>query len=241
MNPHNAVISRHSTSSDTRPHRHSDAYLALVLKGCYLESSIDGLWRCKPGDLIVHPPFHFHTNTFHGRSAVLNFQVTHSDAVKHDVLKYTVVRPRRPDILLSHDVDVVDVLAVLDTAVPVEQEGLSGWVATMANELARNPRQRIADIAGQVSVSPAHASRSFGEQVSMSPATFRSECRFKSAFHLLRHTGETLSNIAHQCGYSDQAHFSRHVVSVSGLSPRKLREFFTAHQISSIPGAVATQ
>jgi AraC family transcriptional regulator len=235
MKPQKAVISRHSTGTDPRPHRHSDAYLALVLEGCYLETSVDGLWRCEPGDLVIHPPFHFHTNSFQGQTAVLNFHVAHSDAVKHNISEYAVVRPRHPDILLSHDADVAEVLATLGTAIPVEQDGLSGWVATMANELARDPGQRVADIAEKLSVSPEHASRHFGERVSMSPAAFRSECRFKSAFNLLRHSGETLSDIAHECGYSDQAHFSRHALSVSGLSPKKLRNFFTAHQVSSIP------
>ena len=235
MKPHTAVISRHATGSDPRPHRHADAYLALVLEGCYLETSVDGLWRCKPGDLVIHPPFHFHSNTFQNQTAVLNFHVPHSDAIANGISEYTVVRPRHPDFLLSRNVDVKEVLAVLDTAVPVEQEGLSGWVATMAGELARNPGQRVADLAEQLSISPEHASRHFSEQVSMSPAVFRSECRFKNAFSLLRHTGRSLSDIAYQCGYSDHAHFSRHTFSVSGLSPRKLRNFFTLHQVYSRP------
>jgi AraC-like DNA-binding protein len=235
MKLHNAVISRHTAGTDPRPHRHADAYLALVLEGCYLETSVDGLWRCEPGDLVIHPPFHFHNNTFHGQTTVLNFHVAHSEAVRRNICEYTVVRPRHPDILLSHDADVMEVLASLDTAVPVEQEGLSGWVATMANELARDPGQRVADLATRLCISPEHASRHFSGQVSMSPAAFRSECRFKSAFKLLRYTGESLSDIAHQCGYSDQAHFSRHAQSVSGLSPKKLRNFFTAHQNRSKP------
>lgn len=235
MKPQNAVISRHSTGADARPHRHSDAYLALVLEGCYLETSVDGLWRCDPGDLVIHPPFHFHTNTFHRKTAVLNFQVDHRDAVRHGISEYTVVRPRHPDILLSHDTDVAEVLATLDTALPVKQDGLTGWVAAMASELANDPGQRVADLAERLSVSPEHASRKFGQQVTMSPAAFRSECRFKRAFNMLRHTDDSLSEIAHDCGYSDQAHFSRHALSVSGFSPRKLRDFFTAHQDSSIP------
>ena len=219
--------------ADPRPHRHSCAYLALVLDGGYLETSVDGLWQCEPGDLVIHPPFHFHANTFHGQTAVLNFHVTHSNAVKHRISEYTVVRPRHADALLSRNASVAEVIATLDAAIPVEQQAWSGWVATMANEFARDPSQRVADLAEQLSVSPEHASRHFGKRVSMSPAVFRSECRFKSAFDLLRHTGKSLSEIAHQCGYSDHAHFSRHTLSVSGLTPKRLRNFFTAHQIPS--------
>jgi AraC family transcriptional regulator len=240
MKQQDPVISRHSNGSDSQPHRHVDAYIALVLEGCYLESSVDGLWRCEPGDLVIHPPFHWHSNDFLIETAVLNFHVPHCDAVAHGLADYAVLRPDDPNCLKAETASVTEILATLDSALPVEKEGLSGWVAAMAHEITQNPTQRVADIAKRLSISPEHASRHFGEQVSMSPAVFRSECRFKWAFNLLRSTALSLSDIAHQCGYSDQAHFSRHALSVSGLSPGKLRTSFTPHQFLSIPELAGT-
>ena len=50
--------------------------------------------------------------------------------------------------------------------------------------------------------------------------------RIGHACHRLRHTDEPISAIALECGYSDQASFSRQFRQSLGLSPNQYRKTF---------------
>ena len=92
-----AFVTRHAAGARTTLHRHSAPYVAFVLEGGYEERSIDGLWRCEAGDLVIHPPMHLHVNDFMGRrSRVLNFPLA-PKAGAHPAPAYGVWRPRDPD------------------------------------------------------------------------------------------------------------------------------------------------
>ena len=67
MNPAGAYRTRHDRGATLATHRHREAYAALVLDGDYTETSLDGPLPCRPGTLILHPPYHAHGDRF-GRS-----------------------------------------------------------------------------------------------------------------------------------------------------------------------------
>ena len=218
-----AEITRHTESDRLHGHRHTRAYVALLLDGRYEEFSADGAWSVLPGNIVVHPRFHLHANTFGGTTKVLNWRVP--DAISdHPVFQdYRVLDSVRCDDLLRPESDPDALLEVLSCSETVAAAGARDWIDLMAEDIAADPCASIADLARRFSVTPEHASRRCRQRFLMTPATVRSERRFRNALELLRRTSHSLSDIAQMAGYTDQPHFTRSCRQATGLSPGKLR------------------
>jgi AraC-like DNA-binding protein len=89
--------------------------------------------------------------------------------------------------------------------------------------LARHPAGRIEDLAGFLDTSPRRLHRRFVAAIGYGPKTFQRVLRLQSALALAgrsRHGG--LAALAAEAGYADQAHMSRELKALTGLSPRGL-------------------
>jgi AraC-like DNA-binding protein len=113
-------------------------------------------------------------------------------------------------------------------------------LAEAARDLERHPAVRfalgeflavpqaltIAEVTGQLGLSPRRFIQVFSEQVGLTPKLF---CRVRRFHEVLRlvHQGTRIdwTEIALSCGYFDQAHFIRDFRAFSGLSPSA----FVAH------------
>lgn len=219
-------ISSHASADRLHGHRHKGAYVALVLDGGYHELSPDGAWLLEPGDVVVHPPYHFHANSFTGRTSVLNFRLADRLSRQPEYLSYTVLRPHCCEDLLRTDSDLDALQATLVAAERVKAREPSNWVDMMAQDIVADSGVRISTLARRYSVTVEHASRRFRQRYLMTPSTIRGERRFRRALQLLHRTQHTLIDIAHMAGYSDQSHFSRSCLQITGLSPGKLRHKF---------------
>lgn len=213
-------VTRHGAGTRAALHRHSAPYLALVLEGGYEECSVDGVWRCEPGDLVVHPPLHLHTNRFwQRRSRVLNIVL----AARPDLAtRYEVLRPRdaiRPLRDGGEDA-VAEILARAERSRPVAPNSA---ISMMAERLTVDPRCRIGAAASHPGATREHASRTFHRHFGFSPSAFRSERRFRDALALLADTTIPLASVALEAGFADQAHLTRDFRARTGTSPGAFR------------------
>jgi AraC-like DNA-binding protein len=103
---------------------------------------------------------------------------------------------------------------------------------------ARRPRaeltwacEQLVRSAGQVSVaalsskigwSGRHFTRQFTREIGTTPKAFARVLRFGSAVRLLTQRSERLADIALDCGYYDQAHFTRDFRELAGVTPTEL-------------------
>lgn len=220
-------VSCHAGTDQLHGHRHQAAYVALVMDGGYHELGPDGAWLLEPGDVVVHPPYHFHANSFTGQTRVLNFRIPDTLAREQQFQSYAVVRPRCSDDLLRKGADFAALHAALATADTLAAREPSNWVDLMAQDIVADSGVRIADLAQRYRVSTEHVSRRFRQRYLMTPSTLRGERRFRRALELLSRTRHTLTDIAHMAGYADQSHFSRSCLRVTGLSPGNLRLKFS--------------
>jgi len=109
---------------------------------------------------------------------------------------------------------------------------LAGWQERSAKEiLAANldGGLTIADIAQQCGLSPAYFTTAFKRSTGKSPVAWLMEQRLQRAKELLRDSGQPLMEIALNCGFFDQSHFTRHFSKSVGTSPGSWR---TAQQSS---------
>lgn len=215
---------RHDVGEALAPHRHEHAYAALVLSGRYEEAGPDGVWICEAGEVVVHPPFHVHLNRFRNSGArVLNFELTHETARDLGVNAYAIVRVRDPGRVAraAHGRDALhEAMEGGETRASV---GCGDWLDVLAEELRRDPRQPVGDLARDAGVTGAHASRAFRRRFGLSPAAFRSEHQVRRALAQLAGERQTLAGIAAREGFADQAHFTRRLRAATGRTPSALR------------------
>jgi len=81
----------------------------------------------------------------------------------------------------------------------------------------------VADLCALVKRSEAHFSRSFKRSFGDSPHSFVVRRRVELAAHYMLTTDASLSDIALQCGFTDQAHFCKHFRQSRGQPPRAWR------------------
>lgn len=91
------------------------------------------------------------------------------------------------------------------------------------NRWARRPitRWKIADA---VNISEDYLTRIFRKEIGISPWDYLNRYRIQLASTLLTGTGMSMSEVAHETGFQDQAYFCRVFKKIKGISPRQLRK-----------------
>jgi AraC-like DNA-binding protein len=212
-----AFISEHPHAR-VPAHRHQHAYAALILKGGYAERGPDGVWLCEENDIVIHPRFHMHGNDIALKGArVLNILLPDSP----ETAEYRVVQVADP-ATLADEPCVERLTETLSGAAVKSSAGAGDWRDAFAGALAADPLQSVAELAQRFGLSAEHASRAFRDMFAMTPVAFRSEHRLRTAVRAVA-AGAPLADIAHACGYADQAHMTRAFVSALGLTPARVR------------------
>jgi transcriptional regulator GlxA family with amidase domain len=86
-----------------------------------------------------------------------------------------------------------------------------------------NDQARFVDVRDEVEVSERQLRRRFTALVGYGPATFVRVARLQRARQLAwKRPGTTLADLTYDAGYADQAHLSREVRHLSGLTARSL-------------------
>jgi AraC-like DNA-binding protein len=107
--------------------------------------------------------------------------------------------------------------------------GLAPWQARRAEELMlKNLAEdlRLADVAQACELSAAHFSRSFHKTFGAPPYRWLQTRRIERAKSLLNDTRRPLADIALECGFTEQSHFTKVFTRLVGVSPgawRRLR------------------
>lgn len=79
----------------------------------------------------------------------------------------------------------------------------------------------IEKVGQRVGLSRKQLERKFASTVGTTPKTFARISRFLNiCHHLDGHRGKTLTQLAYECGYFDQAHFIREFTAFSGFTPK---------------------
>jgi len=81
---------------------------------------------------------------------------------------------------------------------------------------------RIAEQAARLHLSERHLRRLFYQHIGIGPSTYLQMVRFIRCLHLMS-TPHTLTQIAQEAHYFDQAHFCRDFKSIAGITPQQYR------------------
>jgi AraC-like DNA-binding protein len=213
---------------DLPRHRHVHGYLTVVLGGSYFEAGDAGRFRAAPGTVLIHRPYEAHLDRFAAKGAdVLNLPLIGAAP------RVGAVRIDDPDAIvrLAEKSAAEAAEAIWLRAQPVQGE--SDWPDLLALALRKRPQIRISDWARQQRLHPSAVSREFAQAFGITPCRFRAEAKARLALRSLACGEAPLADVSAAAGFSDQAHMTRAVASLTGMSPGRWRDRLKSIQYGS--------
>jgi AraC-like DNA-binding protein len=195
-------------------HRHTVGYATVVLAGEFEEAGFAGRFDARPGDVLLHGAFDCHAYRGQNRSVqILRLPW-------QDNLLEGHFRIRDPDELaLLAERDVTEAMSQLRlNLIPVPTQELH-WTERLAVTLRATPLTHLEAWAESERLSPETVSRGFRRAFDVTPKLFRIENRARRAWNRLLNCSLTLTEIAHEQGFSDLAHLSRAIRDLTGKPP----------------------
>jgi AraC family transcriptional regulator len=119
---------------------------------------------------------------------------------------------------------------------PVPPGGLAPWQERLAKEMIEaslGGDLRLADLAGACRLSLPHFSRAFRETTSVPPHRWLILRRIERAQHLLLTGRRSIADIALECGFHDQSHFTHTFRRTVGVAPAAWRRCRSGEQRAS--------
>ncbi len=94
-------------------------------------------------------------------------------------------------------------------------------ISFAVNQLQHSPQfLAIRDLAGTIGITQKHLISQFEKVVGLRPKSFSRVCKFQKVLNLIEQRKQVeWLDIAHECGYYDQAHFIKEFHTFSGLNP----------------------
>jgi AraC-like DNA-binding protein len=196
-------------------HRHTRAYVAVVLSGSYEECGSRGRFQVGPGDVLLHDAFDAHLDRFQERGAqILNLVVADSGP------GFSIGRVGDPDaIARAAELDPNEAGAQLQAQLCEAHTALRDWPDILAADILRDSHCRLDSWARSYGLAAETISRGFRRVFGVTPASFRAEVRARRAFALITRSDAPLVSIAADTGFADQAHMSRATRALTGSPP----------------------
>jgi AraC family transcriptional regulator len=225
-------------------HTHTDSHFVLVTGGDYVTIADGNPAKGLPV-LVYNPAGTTHRDHFErGRGSFFAISL---EPAKASALPAGCLLPDGPIHLLA---PAQHALAFRIAAFSKSQDGgssldalvheLLGTMDRQAHQPARSPPAwlhralellhdryvedlSIADIAASVGIHPIHLARSFRSHFRCTPGAFGRFRRLDMATQLLSRSARPLAEVALNCGFADQSHFSKVFARHLGLAPGEYR------------------
>ena len=200
-------------------HAHAQAYAAVVLSGRYEQAGEAGRHRLSAGDVLVHATCSQHRHEVNGRVEVVNLPLPrlYTGPVGRGCVAHL------DDIIRLARQDRATAARELMASFSPLHGGLDDAPDRLAERLRAEPFLRIADWADAEGVARETAFRWFRQAYGVGPTRYRVEARARLAWRRILTAGEPLAEIAAALGFADQAHMTRDVVALTGVTPARWR------------------
>lgn len=229
-------------------HYHENAYFTFILKGNVTEGNKKEIYNCSSGSLLFHnwQESHYnkkpkgYTRGFHIEIKnnwfdKLDFNIDKLEGslniVNPDIkfLFYKIFSESKIDsdtTTLSVQSLILQVLSEMSNDVNIEIEKNPIWVSKLKEILfyESSGKLTLEYLSGILNIHPVHLSRDFSKYFNCNLGEYLRKLKIEKSYTLLLNSQHSLTDIAYQCGFSDQSHFNRCFKSVSGTNPGNFRK-----------------
>lgn len=219
-NPPRPGVDKFAANAVLPRHRHHHGYASVVLAGRFTEASFWGLMPVQPGDVLLHGPFDSHCDYGHGGACTIQ------------LLRLPWINDRIEGHFRVSDPDELARIAEDDSRAAMEMLAQKmrpapatdpHWTHALAAALRSDGPLSLQEWAASTGVRPEALSRGFRRYFGTSPKLYRLEARSRRAWQQVVRSSQTLTTIAHECGFADLAHLSRSIRALTGASPSAWR------------------
>jgi AraC family transcriptional regulator len=254
-------LDTYARGREQRPHEHDELHFSLVLAGGVVETVGSRAVAGGPLSVVCKDTGVRHANRFAESGArfarlSLNggamgnliddarraeeWHWTHDPAVAAPYLR--LLRRFRGLVLAvpSTDPDLLDLLAAFTARPAAETRGVPpAWLAQVMDELRTDwrPSMQVADVARRAGVHPVYLARCVRRWYRTGVAEELRRLRVRSAAAGLAESSRTVSDLAHDNGFADEAHLCRTFRRATGIPPGAFRSLL--RELPE-PGRVAT-
>lgn len=228
-------------------HCHENPYFAFVLKGGYDEINQQDKSRHVTGNVVFHNRHEKHSNeNFTPYSRILNLELTDKWLKYHEINPGKVenisavneksIEPFAAKLLfesiysdhfseISIDTLAVEILEGLLSSSNTSVDSSPVWALKIKEYLSDNDRVKIslADLSLQTGMHSVHICRAFRKHFRMSFGDYIRKQKIQRSLASLHKKDCSITQIAHDCGFADQSHYTRTFKRFKGITPARYR------------------
>ena len=231
-------------------HYHENAYFTFILQGNVIEGNRKEIYNCSEGSLLFHnwqePHYNIKpegfTRGFHielEKSWFDNFainlnnlegslNISNPDA---KILLYNIFKETKIDddsSAISIQGLLLHTISHMFRSHQVRQSKVPSWVYKVKEVLHDNfaNNNSLETLGKTLDIHPVHLSRYFSKYFHCNLGEYVRKLRIEKSFSLLSNKKISLTEIAFECGFSDQSHFTRCFREINGVNPSTYRKFF---------------
>lgn len=189
-------------------HSHGSSHLAILLEGSYLERTRSRSYLCLPGDAVHYAVDVQHSNLF-GRklSRCLNLEFPEGKMPE--------------DCRQTRNCVPTEIRSLI--GIPGLKLGNGSWLPLARKMIDASPATSLTPLAEELAVHPSHLAKAFRRAFGMSVGQYVLLRRARLGARLLIETNVPVAEIAYDCGFFDQSHFSNAFLRLTGFTPTALR------------------
>lgn len=226
------TLTRYDRAASIPLHAHDEPYVTVVVSGAYREITSAATRECAAHSIVIHAAGERHSDVFadrtttclnvHGgtfeRSAVLATDEASSISAK---LRQEF---RSPDSFSPIVLEALMLELVAAIGRQPEDDRAPSWLREVRSMIERRFRETLtlAALAETVSIHPTHLARAFRRHYHTTVGEMLRDLRLACAKRQLE-SGAPLHQVALDCGFADQSHFTRTFRRATGVTPANFR------------------
>jgi AraC family transcriptional regulator len=233
-------------------HYHENAYFTFILDGNILEGNSKEIFHCSAGTLLFHnreePHYNIKPDGF-TRGFHIEFRKSWFDNFAFEInclqgsinisnpdikiLLYKIFKETKIDddaSAISIQGLLLQTLSQLFRSCQVQQNKTPSWVnkikEILHDEFYKN--NSLETLVKTLDIHPVHLSRYFPKYFQCSLGEYIRKLRVEKSLSLLSNRKYSLTEIAFECGFADQSHFTRCFKEINGINPSSYRKLLFA-------------
>jgi AraC family transcriptional regulator len=231
-------------------HYHENPYFTFILEGNILEGNKKETFLCNSGSLLYHnwqdphynikpkgytrgfhielnqswyDTFHINADIIEGSRNVLNPQLK---LAMYSVFKETKIEGSSSELNVNSL--LLNILGAMTSLEKINNKRKPAWVAKIREVLHDSSSEKwtLHQLAEILQIHPVHLSRDFPKYFLCNIGEYVRNIKVQRALNLLSLKKYSLTDIAYQCGFSDQSHFLRCFKAVQQIRPSQFKSLF---------------